>query len=145
MKTVLIVDEEKRMIEAILNNVYPENIPFEYETVTSIDSAIEEMKRREFRLVLTDEFCAAPKAGDNVDDLLFSGEVLRLLEFCTDNCPRARVCIVSLVTITRDEDELYRSYPCVVEVVGERYTTSKERRLRRAIDRALAGVVAERP
>ena len=140
MKRLLIADEEKDTIEATFNAVYLDidELPFEFQVTTTVDEAIQELRRFPYELVLSSEFLPDPEAGMHVYDLLYRGDVLRLLEFCTDNKPHTKVCIVSPITISEGQDELYRSYPCVVDVFGRGWTDredkAQDKRLRKILD-----------
>jgi len=103
MKKLLIADEDRRMIEGDVNRVYLDidEPPFEFQITTTVDEAIKEIKRFPYELVLSSEFLPEAVPGKLWDDVLYRGDVLRLLEFCTDNAPRTKVCIVS--TLTLDE------------------------------------------
>jgi len=144
MKKLLLVDEEQDIIESTVNRVYLdlEALPLEFQTATTVDDAINELKRFPHELVLSTEFLPDPEAGMNVYDVLYRGDVLRLLEFCTDNMPHTKICVVSLYTMTEETEELYRSYPCVLDVFGEpsteRECKAQDKRLRKILD-AYAG------
>ena len=141
MKKLLIADEEQRMIEGIVNRVYrdTDELPFESQVTTTVDEAIQELRRFPYELALSSEFLPDAAPGMLWDDVLYKGDVLRLLEFCTDNMPRSRACVVTVYTMTDQREELYRSYPCVMDVFGrphsDRVYKAQDKRLRRILDK----------
>jgi len=140
MNKLLIVDEETTIIQGCVNTAYldDDDVPLEFQIVTTVDEAIQELRRLPYGLVLSSEFLPDPKAGMNVYDVLYRGDVLRLLEFCTDNMPRTKVCIVTPLPMCEEGEKLYRSYPCVLDVFGEPYTERQckayDKRLRKILD-----------
>ena len=140
MKKLLIADEDRRMIEGDVNRVYLDidEPPFEFQITTTVDEAIKEIKRFPYELVLSSEFLPEAVPGKLWDDVLYRGDVLRLLEFCTDNAPRTKVCIVSTLTLDERLEELYRSYPCVLDVFGRPHSNrvykAQDKRLRKILD-----------
>jgi len=140
MKKLLIVDEDRRMIEGDVNRVYldVDEPPFEFQIITTVDEAIQELRRFPHELVLSSEFLPDAVPGMQWDDVLYRGDVLRLLEFSTDNAPRTKVCIVSSLTVDEKLEELYRSYPCVLDVFGRPHSNrvykAQDKRLRKILD-----------
>ena len=134
------MDEDQDMIQGDVHRIYLDldDLPFEFQITATVDEAIRELKRFPHELVLSSEFLPDPEAGMDVYDVLYRGDVLRLLEFCTDNKPHTKVCIVSLMTICEGADELYRSYPCVIDVFGRPWTDreykAQDKRLRKILD-----------
>jgi len=145
MKKLLIADEDQDTIEAYVNRVYMDidEPPLEFQITTTVDEAIQELGRFPYELVLSSEFLPEAVPGMLWDDVLYNGDVLRLLEFCTDEAPRTKVCIVSPLTLDEKVEELYRSYPCVLDVFGrpmtEREYKAQDKRLRKILD-TFAGV-----
>jgi len=140
MKRLLIADEDKDSIEPYVNRVYMDidEIPFEFQITTAVDEAIQELRRFPHELVLSSEFLPDAVPGMLWDDVLNKGDVLRLLEFCTDEAPRTKVCIVSPLTLDEKVEELYRSYPCVLDLFGRAWTDreykAQDKRLRKILD-----------
>jgi len=144
MKKLLIADEDLDTVQGYVYRAYLETdeLPFEVQITTTVDEAIRELKRFPYELVLSSEFL--PEAAPEMlwDDVFYKGDVLRLLEFCTDNMPQTKVCVVTFFTMTPEGEELYRSYPCVLDVFGrpmnDREYKAKDKRLRKILD-AYAG------
>ena len=141
MRTVLIADEERDFVKSVVNRAYLEilpNLPLSMHIVTTIDAALEELKRSVYPLVLTSEFLPDPVEGMNVLDVVFGGDVLRLLEFCIDHQPQTKVCVISAFSKTSEREELYRSFPCVVDVFmrtsSDREYKRQYKRLRKILD-----------
>ena len=140
MKRLLIADEDQRGIEGDVNRVYLDidELPFEFQVTTTVDEAIQELRRFPYELVLSSEFLPDAVPGMLWDDVLYRGDVLRLLEFCTDNMPRTEVCVVTDYTMTDEREELYKSYPCVLDVFGQphsdRVYKAQDKRLRKILD-----------
>jgi len=140
MKRLLIADEDQRGIEGDVNRVYLDidELPFEFQVTTTVDEAIQELRRFPYELVLSSEFLPDAVPGMLWDDVLYRGDVLRLLEFCTDNMPRTEVCVVTDYTMTDEREELYKSYPCVLDVFGrppsDRVYKAQDKRLRKILD-----------
>jgi len=140
MKKLLIADEDKSMIEGDVNRVYLDidEPPFEFQIATTVDEAIRELRRFPYELVLSSEFLPDAVPGMLWADVLYKGDVLRLLEFCTDNMPHTKVCVVSVYTMTDETEELYRSYPSVLDVFGQPHSNrvykAQDKRLRKILD-----------
>ncbi|HUW30813.1 MAG TPA: hypothetical protein VM223_04320 [Planctomycetota bacterium] len=140
MKKLLIVDEDQSIIEGDVNRVYLDidEPPFEFQITTAVDEAIRELRRFPYELVLSSEFLPDAVPGMLWDDVFYKGDVLRLLEFCTDNMPRTKVCVVTDYTMTDETEELYKSYPCVLDVFGQphsdRVYKAQDKRLRKILD-----------
>ena len=118
---VLIVDEDELGIEGRLYYAYEKNreIPFAFKTVRDIDSAIEELERHDYKLILSTEFLPDEEFVPN-DELTLRGGMLRLLQFLVDTGRQTKVCVISPITLSEFEDELYRSYPNTVGLFGRR-------------------------
>jgi hypothetical protein len=138
---LLVSDVYDTEMEYFLNGVYlKENeIPFDFKEVESIAEAIDELKRRDYKLIITCQFPPDDwPPGTTVDELISGMRVFRLLEYCDAGCPSAKVCIVSCqLTIPPELEEMYRVYPCVLDVLGQPLIGRKEKRLRKAIQRVL--------
>jgi len=141
MKELLIADEEQDFVESVVNRAYLDtlpNLPFAMHLVTTIDAALEELKKSVYPLVLTSEFIPDPLEGMDVRDVVFGGDVMRLLEFCVDYRPQTKVCIVSSFSTNAECEELYRSFPCVVDVFmrtsSDREYKRQYKRLRKLLD-----------
>jgi len=139
MRKLLIADELETDIQSVVNRAYIEvtGLPFECHISETVDEAIAEIRRSNYPLVLSSEFLPDAEPGMPVADLIF-GDVLRLLEYCTENQPGTKVCIVSWFTMIPDAEELYRSYPCVIDVFGsphsDRQIKKLYKRLRKLLD-----------
>jgi len=118
---VLIVDEEDLGIESTVYCAYEKNreIPFAFNMVRDIDSAIEELERHDYKLILSTEFVADDESVPD-EELTLRGGLLRLLQFLLDTGRQTRVCVMSPITLSEFEDELYRSYPNTVGLFGRR-------------------------
>jgi hypothetical protein len=146
-KVLILNDEEDFPLEQLFFDVYKngESIPFDYKIVTAVADAITELKRGEYKLVLAGEFPPDPEAGMLVDDLLAGSGVFDLLAFCAENLPDVHVCVISVdVNIPPEQEEMYRAYPNVAEVIGRPVMGRKLKRLRKAIEAALANLQGER-
>ncbi|HUW32097.1 MAG TPA: hypothetical protein VM223_10830 [Planctomycetota bacterium] len=141
MRRLLIADEERDFVQSVVNRAYMDvspNLPLSMHIVTTVDAAVEELRRSVYPLVLTSEFIPDPVEGMNVLDVVFGGDVLRLLEFCVDYRPQTKVCIVSSYSTNAECEELYRSFPCVIDVFmrtsSDREYKRQYKRLRKLLD-----------
>jgi len=141
MRRLLIVDEERDFVQSVVNRAYMDvvpNIPLSMHIVTTIDAALEELRKSSYQLILASEFHPEPLAGMDVYDVLYKGDILRLLEFCVDHQPQTRVCIVSPLSTHPKCEELYRSFPCVIDVFmrtsSDREYKRQYKRLRKLLD-----------
>jgi len=132
---VLIVDTQKDDIESTLAYAYSGNreMPFSFKTVSTIDSAIKELKRRSYSLVLASEFLPEDIVGVNIDELYMRDDLLRLLEFLLGTNNPTRVCVISALFIVDTQEELYGSYPSVVGMFGRYYDERKLMAIRKII------------
>jgi len=133
--SVLIVEYEKDDVESTLSYAYSNGreIPFVSKTITKVDRAIEELKRRRYSLVLATEFMPEIDGKMNVDEWFMNDDLLRLLQFLLDSNDPTKVCVISSEVVCEFREELYRQYPSVVDVFGLYYGERKFMAIRKII------------